>query len=99
MAGSKRNKIKKALSPKSVYSPPPDNTNDEELLDDLVAQLDSRDGTVQHEAATVIQEVEQKANEQANSKKDSRSRFEARQVRICQLSSLAILLMRGRTWI
>ena len=95
MAGSKRNKIKKALSPKSIYSPPPENNNDD-LLDDLVAQLDAKDDTVKHEAATVIQEVDQRAEEQAKLKKDSRSRFEARQVRSSQfLSALVVVHKRG----
>lgn len=83
MAGSKRHRIKKALSPNSTssISPPTDTTDDDEdLLDDLVAQLDAKDGNVQQAAATMIQEVEKKTDEQAKTKKDGRSRFQARKV-------------------
>lgn len=79
MAGSKRNKLKKALLPAS--SPPADTISaedDSELMDDLMAQLDSRNQTVQAESAAVLQAVAQ----EANSKQDAKSRFQARQVTI-----------------
>ncbi|TCD69746.1 hypothetical protein EIP91_006513 [Steccherinum ochraceum] len=70
MAGSKRNKIKNILSP--VTSPPPPvPPEDDELMDDLFAQLDSKDQNVQAESAAVINEMQQ----------DSKSRHKARQAR------------------
>ncbi|KAJ7582759.1 hypothetical protein C8J56DRAFT_230152 [Mycena floridula] len=75
--GSKRNKLKKALSP-ADSSPIPSN-DDEQLMDDLMAQLDSRDENVQVETARVLQAV---ANEQEDKpKRDAKDRFLARQAR------------------
>lgn len=58
--------------------------DDDELMDDLLAQLDSKNKTVQAESATVINEMQ--LNDVANqieksSKTDSKSRHKARQVR------------------
>ena len=53
-------------------------------MDDLLAQLDSRDKATKTEAATVVQEMQpDKVAEQAESasKQDSKSRHKARQVR------------------
>ncbi|TFK42624.1 hypothetical protein BDQ12DRAFT_676516 [Crucibulum laeve] len=85
MAGSKRNKIKKALSPRQPSTPPPIlNNEDDELMNDLLAQLDSRNQTVQEQSATVLNEMElnkQAARIEAQQKQDARSRFKARQAR------------------
>ncbi|KAG6854318.1 hypothetical protein C0991_008213 [Blastosporella zonata] len=80
MAGSKKNKPKRALPlPQDVSTP----HVDEDLMDDLFAQLDSRDQTVQAESAAVITEVQTKQAERIDgrSKQDAKSRFKARQVR------------------
>ncbi|KAJ7774777.1 hypothetical protein B0H16DRAFT_1508341 [Mycena metata] len=77
----KRNKLKKALD---VFpsSPPPDDDGD--LVDDLLAQLDSRDETVKQESANVLNDMQ--LNKEADqlegaSKQDAKSRFKARQAR------------------
>ncbi|KAF8077990.1 hypothetical protein FPV67DRAFT_1685589 [Lyophyllum atratum] len=80
MAGSKKNKLKKVLSsPQEPLTPAVDG----DLMDDLFAQLDSRDQTVQAESAALINEVQSKevATVEARSKKDAKSRFKARQAR------------------
>jgi OTU domain-containing protein 6 len=85
MGGSKRAKLKKALSPPSSAPPPPElAANDEDLMEDLFSQLDSRDTTVQLESAQVIQEIEgnqQALIEDTSSKKSSKSRHTARLAR------------------
>ena len=80
----KKNKLKKMLSP--PQPPPPEDTtiDDDALMDDLLAQLDSRDDTVRQESATVLQEmqVQQVADQLENApKKDSKARHKARQAR------------------
>ena len=85
MAGSKRSKVKKLLSPTKAVTPQPEPAMDDDaLMDDLLAQLDSKDNAVQQEASTVLTEVAaQKAADVADQpKKDSRTRHQARQVRI-----------------
>ncbi|KAG6911493.1 hypothetical protein DXG01_014567 [Tephrocybe rancida] len=80
MGSSKRNKLKKAM-------PPPQDAPtfpvDDDLMDDLFAQLDSRDKTVQAESAVVIKEIQAKEAERVavSSRQDARSRFKARQAR------------------
>ncbi len=70
------------LSPETP--PPPEQTlDDEELMDDLLAQLDSKDKTVQGVSATVINDMQlgQVADQiDKSQKQDSRSRHRARQV-------------------
>lgn len=74
----KRDKIKKVFSPPPAEPAPADDQDG--LEDDLFAQLDARDEGTRKEAAEVLQSVEDaKATEQ--SKKDSRSRFQARAAR------------------
>lgn len=87
MAGSKRNKVKKAFSPAKALAPqdPPAEPiiEDDGLMDDLFAQLDSKDKTVQEESATILQEADMNAvAESLDSapKNDSKNRFRARQV-------------------
>ncbi|KAJ3998204.1 hypothetical protein F5050DRAFT_1887204 [Lentinula boryana] len=79
--GSRRNKLKKAFSPPFQQSPPLAESNDDaELLDDLVAQLDSGNQTVQAESAQVIRDM-QRQETLKDTKKDSKSRYQARQAR------------------
>jgi len=82
MAGSKRNKLKKALSPTQPTSSPPIMAeDDEELMNDLMAQLDSRDKTVQSESANVLNEIQiNQQAEEARKKQDPKIRYQARQV-------------------
>ncbi|KAJ6630757.1 hypothetical protein B0H10DRAFT_2207800 [Mycena sp. CBHHK59/15] len=59
-------------------------TDDDELMDDLLDQLDSRDDTVKQESANVLNDMQ--LNKEANRiesapKQDPKSRFKARQAR------------------
>ncbi|KAF8212283.1 hypothetical protein K438DRAFT_1806285 [Mycena galopus ATCC 62051] len=77
----KKTKLKKALD--ILPSPPPPD-EDDGLMDDLLAQLDSRDQTVAQESANVLNDMQ--INEQAEAleaaaKQDAKSRFKARQAR------------------
>ncbi|QRW27541.1 OTU-like cysteine protease [Rhizoctonia solani] len=78
----KRDKIKKGFSPPPA-EPAPATGQDDGLEDDLFAQLDARDAETRKEAAEVLQSVESaKATDAAEkSKKDSKSRFQARVTR------------------
>ncbi|KAJ3883413.1 hypothetical protein F5051DRAFT_457501 [Lentinula edodes] len=79
--GSKKNKLKKAFSPPFQQSPPlPEPDDDAELLNDLMAQLDSGNQTVQAESAQVIQDI-QRQETVSGTKKDPKSRYQARQAR------------------
>jgi HEAT repeat protein len=76
--GSKKNKAKKVL----LQSSSPNGVVDDDLVDDLLAELDSRDKTVQEESAVVLEEIQAKqaiAPEKPNS--SSKNRFKERQVR------------------
>lgn len=84
----KKNKNKKVLSP-SQDQAQTTAEGDDELIDDLLAELDSRDQTVQHESATVLLEMQEGQEntvadkaQSATKKQDSKSRHEARQVHI-----------------
>lgn len=81
--GSKKKKSKNSPTPvASAQEPLPDVDNDD-LLDELMAQLDAKDVVAQQEAAAVIQEVEindADEIEAKSSKKGGRARFEARKV-------------------
>lgn len=84
MAGQKRNKLKKAISPSQpLTASPPMPGDDEELMNDLMAELDSRNKTVQSESANVLNEMQlnqqAKAAEEARKKQDPKSRYQARQ--------------------
>ena len=93
MAGSKRSKLKKALSPPFASSKPSElepAMDDDALMDDLMAQLDSKDTTVQAESATVLHEMN--VNKAADTppaaspppqKQDSKARHRARMVCRC----------------
>ena len=92
-----KSKLKKMLSPQT--SPPQaDLVDDDALMDDLMAQLDSRDQTVCRETATVLQEMQvNQAAEELDSapKKDSKARFKARQARLllCLCHPLSVFTM------
>lgn len=72
--------------------------DDEELMDDLMAQLDSRDQTVQSESANVLNEMQINKQvdiaESLGQKQDPKSRYLARQVsdRYGVLSAQALML-------
>lgn len=102
--GSKRQKLKKALSPVSGRSsntisppnpPPGDEEDHEDLMDQLMAELDSKDTTTQTEAATVLNEmnVVQAAENGPAEKgaKDSKARYKARQVQATSSRSDSLL--------
>ncbi|KAJ7273664.1 hypothetical protein B0H12DRAFT_1090487 [Mycena haematopus] len=78
---AKRSKLKKALD--ILPSPPPPD-EDEDLIDDLLVQLDSRDQTVAQESANVLNDMQinkQAEHPDATSRQDPKSRYKARQVR------------------
>lgn len=81
----KKNKSKKSVTPPQLALQPSEDTRDDDaLMEDLLAQLDSKDQVVRQESATVLQGM--KVNEVANDlhnapKKDSKARFKARQVK------------------
>jgi hypothetical protein len=75
--GSKKNKAKKALSSSDS---PNNNVVDDDLVDDLLTELDSRNKTVQEESAVVLEEI-QARQAAAPEKSGSKNRFRARQVR------------------
>jgi hypothetical protein len=60
MAGSKKNKLKKSQSPLKTTETPPQvlANDDDDLMNVLFAQLDSRNPTVQAESATIIKEIQ-----------------------------------------
>lgn len=85
--GSK-NKVKKAFTPSP--SAPNNNAIDDNadtLVDDLLAELNSRDSTVQRESATVLEEIQTRQQSEAGEadvldKAGSKNKFKARQVRL-----------------
>nr|VWO98664.1 PUM-HD domain-containing protein [Ganoderma boninense] len=80
----KKNKSKKSTPPQPAPPLPEDLANDDALMDDLLAQLDSKDEVVRQESATVLKEmnVDEVAKELDNApKKDSKARFKARQAK------------------
>ncbi len=80
MAGTKKSKNKKSAVGTST---PVINDSDADLVDDLLAQLDSRDHVVQAESASIIKSMhlDEKAQIMESSpKQDAKSRFKARQV-------------------
>ena len=80
--GSKKNKVKQAFAP----SPAPNEyaNVDDDLVDELLTALDSRNDAVRRESAVVLEEVQTKqeaARATPPDKAGSKSRFKARQVR------------------
>ena len=79
--GSKK-KTKKGASQLPPVEPPPA-VQDDDLMDDLFAQLDSKDQTVQAESAAVINEMslnDAVDDAETKAKQDSKSRHKARMV-------------------
>ncbi len=86
--GSKKNKVKKVFTPSPAA---PNNNaiddNTDNLVDELLTELDSRDETVQRESATVLDEIQTRqqseaAQAAAPDKTGGKNRFKARQVRL-----------------
>lgn len=78
--GSKKNKVKKILASSSTPPNPNNSAIDDDLVDDLFAELDSRDKTVpQQEPASASAQAAAAA---VLDKMSSKSRFMARQVRV-----------------
>lgn len=80
--GSKKNKTKKITSQLPPIEQPPI-AHDDDLMDDLFAQLDSQNQTVQAESAAVINEININSgvdDTEAKHKQDSKSRHKARMV-------------------
>ncbi|KAI0064626.1 cysteine proteinase [Artomyces pyxidatus] len=81
--GSKKNKVKQLFSPPPSETPTLDPADDE-LMDDLLAQLDSRDKAVQHESATVLEDMQVNqvvVQDEKAQRTDSKSRYRARQAK------------------
>ncbi|KAG7452558.1 cysteine proteinase [Guyanagaster necrorhizus] len=81
MAGPRRSKLKKSGN---GFQPPPPEVDDDDLMNDLMAQLDSRDGTVQVESAAVLQDMTLKKEIEKQERpqgKRSKDRFKERQAR------------------
>ncbi|PBK78104.1 cysteine proteinase [Armillaria solidipes] len=83
MAGPRKSKLRKAgngLPP----PPPPPEVDDDDLMNDLMAQLDSRDGTVRAESAAVLQDMTLEKDivkEEKSQGKRPKDRFRERQAR------------------
>jgi hypothetical protein len=91
--GGKRKKLKDILSPSPSTPPPAPTVEDDELLNDLLAQLDSNDKTVQNTSAELIGDIQlsqlQEKEEPQKQKKDSKTRFLERQVCVFLLAPVA----------
>lgn len=85
--GSKRPKVKKTPSPPKITSPRQDPAplDNEDLLDDLLAELDNRNPVIQQEAASVINEMQLNSDPTlptpSSEKKGSKRKFKEREVR------------------
>jgi OTU domain-containing protein 6 len=75
--GAKKQRVKAAIQTYSNSEPEP--VQDNTLLDDLLAQLDSNNPTVQKESSVVLQEMQQEQEEQST-RKSSKARFKEREV-------------------
>lgn len=91
MAGSKRAKVKKLFSPSPSTTPDESAVPDDDLMDDLFSQLDSKDETVQQESANVLSEMQDNRDvsvgsvpsvdsDSSKKHKSSKERHKARQV-------------------
>jgi hypothetical protein len=88
--GSKKNRVKKVFAP--TPTAPNNNaidayTDNNNLVDDLLTELNSRDSTVQRESATILEEIQTRQQSEATQaaapdKTGSKNRFKARQVRL-----------------
>ena len=89
--GSKKNKVKKVFAQSSPAAPNHNAVDDstDNLVDELLTELNSRDETVQRESATVLEEIQTRqqceaAQAASPDKTGSKNRFKARQVRLGQ---------------
>jgi hypothetical protein len=67
------------------------NQDDDDLMNELLAQLDSNDTTVQAESANLLNDMDlnqQAATLETKEKQDAKSRFKARQVSVSFAASL-----------
>jgi OTU domain-containing protein 6 len=84
MAGSKKQKLKKPLPTQSLApSPIVDEANDT-LIDDLIAQLESKASDAQSESHNETRDTNQA---EAGGKQGAKGRFKARQVRYALCNS------------
>ncbi|KAG7092419.1 hypothetical protein E1B28_008775 [Marasmius oreades] len=74
----KKSKLKKMMSPTTSNSTPP-LLHDDDLMEDLIAQIETNEKVAQR--ASEAEAMQRQAVVAAESKKDPRSRFEARQAR------------------
>ncbi|KAH7096111.1 cysteine proteinase [Auriculariales sp. MPI-PUGE-AT-0066] len=85
MPSKKLRKTPSPLQPPPLPPPPPADAEDDgsDLMNDLLAQLDSREEVmpVNQEAATVLREVSVVQAQEAGGKRDSKARHAARQAR------------------
>lgn len=78
----KKKKSKKS-QPLPELSPSEMNKDDDDLMNDLLAQLDSRDQNVQQQSANLLNDMDLNAKAvqiETQPKQDAKSRFKARQV-------------------
>jgi hypothetical protein len=81
----KRSKVMKALSPPRPVDYPADSLPDDDLVDDLMAQLDAKDTGTSKESAAILQDISEHSGldkDKDKAKKDPKSRWRARQVRV-----------------
>ncbi|KAF8228211.1 cysteine proteinase [Tricholoma matsutake] len=83
MAASKKSKLKKPLPAQPVASSPPVDQENDGLINDLLAQLDSRAPDALSESTTAQNDVhiDQVDQTEASGKQGAKSRFKARQAR------------------
>ena len=85
MAGSKKKKLKKVLPTQPVAPSPTVDQEDDGLVNDLLAQLDSRAPDARSESTIADDEVHitqpEPDHTAANEKQGAKTRFKARQVR------------------
>ncbi|KAL0580233.1 OTU protein [Marasmius crinis-equi] len=81
----KKSKIKKLLSPSNTPSSnqsPPAILDDEDLMDDLIAQIETNDQVAERASkAAAMQQQQSREPTPSDHKQDSKSRYEARQAR------------------
>nr|GAT58725.1 predicted protein [Mycena chlorophos] len=76
---AKKSKSKKSSPPALDEAPPA--IEDDELVDDLFAQLDARDEAAKQESSQLLHEMQTAEVHEIEAKQDSKARFKARQAR------------------
>jgi len=87
---AKKNKAKSKHAPDVLDINPLTTLDDDDLMNDLLSQLDSRDQTVKEESTTVLNEMqlEKQANElEVKPKRTAKDRFQARRVSFVEAST------------